>query len=261
MQLVFDDDREELLEPLWEIVTGRKPIRKSSMQQPSCLGNVILPLPGCGSPFWSALLDTATTTKHCPSQTLLTTFVSRVLDFYGIEPRPASDVPRHPAITIVDRKKNRKLLGPGRWLAELRRRYPDSDVRLVDFADMTVPEQIRLAQSTDVLVGHHGAAMTHVLFMTPGSTAVEILPRLFDQHGFRALAEMRGVAHVAGRCLFEDEYVAAVTGRPLAEGWTPPSKEEWDWQTQEWAWMTDNDFLGLVDDAVRTQMDRLGSDV
>lgn len=269
VQLVLDDDREELLDELWQIVTGNKPIRKSSLQQSlgqstSCFGNVILPLPGCGSPFWSALLDYGYR-EHCQSQTLLTTFVDRVLESYGIEPRPhgmLAKVHQHPTITIVQRMTNRKFIEQdlARWVSLLQQRYPQSSIKVVDFGSITVPEQLRLVQDTDILIGHHGAAMAHTIFMSPETTVVEILPRYFKQHGFRALAAMRGVTYIAGRQLFEEEYEHAVHGKPLPLDWPPPPPPDFNsFQKQEWVYLTDDDFLGLVDAAVRTQDNRLSS--
>ncbi|KAI7786177.1 glycosyltransferase family 61 protein [Diaporthe eres] len=258
VQLVFDDDREELLEPLWEIVTGRKPIRKSSLRA-TCFGNVILPLPGCGSPFWSHLLDTGYQ-EHCPSQTLLTTFVNRVFGFYGIVPRPVTEIHANPTITIVQRKKNRKFMSLDRWVPILKERYPQATIDVVDFADISVEEQLRLVQSTDILMGHHGAALTHTIFLSPESTVVEILPRYFDQHGFRATAALRGVQYIAGRGRYEEEYENAVHGTPLPQDWPPPPPQGFNhFQQQEWVYLTDEDFLGLVDAAVRTQLNRLTS--
>lgn len=257
-QLVFDDDREELLEPLWEIVTSKKPIRKSALQA-TCFGNVILPLPGCGSPFWSNLLDTGYQ-ELCPSQTLLTTFVNRVFEFYGIVPRPVTEIHANPTITIVQRKKNRKFMPLDRWIPILKERYPQSTIHVVDFADISVEEQIRLVQSTDILMGHHGAALAHTIFLTPESTVVEILPRYFDQHGFRATAALRGVQYIAGRARYEEEYENLVHGKPLPQDWPPPPPQEFNhFQQQEWVYLTDEDFLGLVDAAVRSQLYRLGS--
>lgn len=258
VQLVFDDDREELLEPLWEIVTGKKPIRKSSLQA-TCFGNVILPLPGCGSPFWSNLLDTGYQ-ERCPSQTLLTTFVNRVFQFYNIVPRPVTEIHAQPAITIIQRKKNRKFMSLDRWVPILEERYPHSAIQVVDFADISVKEQIQLVQSTDILIGHHGAALTHTIFMSPESTVVEILPRYFNQHGFRATAAMRRIQYIAGRALYEEEYENAVHGKPLPQDWPPPPPQEFNhFQQQEWIYLTDEYFLGLVDSAVTTQLNRLGS--
>lgn len=269
VQLVLDDDREELLDDLWEIVTGNKPIRLSSLEQsagsdPTCFGNVILPLPGCGSPFWSKLLA-FDYKERCQSQTLLTTFVNRVFEFYAIEPRvvdAVAEVHQYPTITIVKRTTNRKFIEQDltRWLSLLQQRYPHSPVNVVDFATITIQEQLRIIQGTDILIGHHGAAMAHTIFMTPESTVVEILPRYFNQHGFRAMAAMCGVNYISGRQLYEEEYENSVHNKPLPLDWPPPAPQFFNhFQQQEWIYLTDDDFLGLVDAGVRTQENRLSS--
>lgn len=259
VQLVFDDDREEILEPLWKTVTGSAPMRRSSLQESTCFGNVILPLPGSGSPFWSSLIDTGFP-EPCLSQTLLTTYVERIFDFYGITPRKANEINKHPRITIVERKKNRKFISLDRWVKILKERYPESPINVVDFATISIEEQIRLAQSTDILIGHHGAAMSHIIFMAAQATALEILPRYFDQHGFRSIAAMRGVQYISGRCLYKEEYENGTYGTPLPEHWPPPPPQEFNhWQQQEWTYMLDDEFLGLVDAAVKSQMNRIGT--
>ena len=42
----------------------------------------------------------------------------------------------------------------------------------------TVPEQLRIVQSTDVLVGMHGAALAHALLMPPHAALVELWPQV-----------------------------------------------------------------------------------
>ncbi|KAG8157964.1 hypothetical protein KVR01_012236 [Diaporthe batatas] len=259
VQVVLDDDRHHALEDLWRIAGGGgAPIRASDLAPGTCYGNVIVPMPGSSSPFWSALIGDLR--QDCRGrQTLLDTFVARVLAHYGVEPRAPSEIHEYPTITIVDRAENRKFINLDARVDALRVRHPSSRISVVDFAALTFAEQLRLVQDTDVLVGHHGAAMTHTLFMAPGAAAVEVLPPYFLQRGFRALGRMRGLAYFTGRGMWEEEYRNVTRGEPLPEGWSPPREHE-GWKEREWAYMLDEDFLGLVDAAVRSQLNRLNDD-
>lgn len=256
VQVVFDDQRHHALEDLWAIV-GKGPIRTSDLVPGTCYGNVIVPLPGSSSPFWSALIGNMK--QACYKQTLLNTLVDRVFNHYGIEPRPSSDIRTDLTITIIDRAENRKFINLDRYATMLRERYPNFNVDVVDFATISFPDQIRLAQKTDVLVGHHGAAMTHTIFMVPESAAVEVLPPYFLQRGFRSLGRMRGIQYFTGRCMWREEYNNITRGDPIPEGWRPPQEHE-GWQNREWSYMLEEDFLGLVDAAVRSQLNRLNDD-
>ena len=48
------------------------------------------------------------------------------------------------------------------------------DVRVVDFARLTFAEQLREVREADLLVGIHGAGLSHVMFMSDGATLVEL---------------------------------------------------------------------------------------
>jgi hypothetical protein len=250
--VVFEDDREEPLDHLWTVATGNKPIRLSSLKPGTCFGRVIIPLAGSSSPFWTALLEDVYH-ETCRTQTLLDAWSRRVLDFMDVAPRPAADVHAHPTITIVERAQTRKFMGLNSWVDQLKSRYPKSNVTVVDFGAISLREQLRIVQETDVYVGHHGAAMAHTVFLQPEAAVVEILPPVFVSRGFRSLARMRGLAHFAQNCMWPEEWNATVNGVPLPGGWTAP-KSAPEWQTAEWTYMTDDQFLGVVDAAVKNQM-------
>ena len=47
---------------------------------------------------------------------------------------------------------------------------------IVDAAHIAPADQVRLFENTKVLVGQHGAGLTNMLWMRPGSSVIEILP-------------------------------------------------------------------------------------
>ena len=46
-------------------------------------------------------------------------------------------------------------------------------VQVVDFVDLSFREQLLLVRRTDLLVGVHGAGLTHALFLPPGAHLIE----------------------------------------------------------------------------------------
>ena len=50
------------------------------------------------------------------------------------------------------------------------------DVRLIDFARHPLAEQLRIARDTDILIGIHGAGLTHLLWTPPHAGLLEIAP-------------------------------------------------------------------------------------
>mmetsp|Transcript_48048 Transcript_48048/g.88502 ORF Transcript_48048/g.88502 Transcript_48048/m.88502 type:complete len:543 (-) Transcript_48048:200-1828(-) len=50
------------------------------------------------------------------------------------------------------------------------------EVEGVDFAELSMAEQICRANSADLLIGVHGSGLTHMIYMPPGAGVVEITP-------------------------------------------------------------------------------------
>ncbi|CAB9516484.1 Inherit from strNOG: K03714 glycoprotein 2-beta-D-xylosyltransferase [Seminavis robusta] len=76
--------------------------------------------------------------------------------------------------------------------------YPtNTHVKRVVLEDHTVAEQILLFQQADIIIGMHGAGLSHILVARPGTMLLEIRPP-----GFQELPHFRYLAHLAG-CLHQ----------------------------------------------------------
>jgi protein O-GlcNAc transferase len=70
-------------------------------------------------------------------------------------------------------------------------------VKRVDMAVLSAREQVRIiAEETDVLVGMHGAALTHVLYLPPWAAVLELWPKPLEiWRCFEHLATMSGLVY------------------------------------------------------------------
>jgi protein O-GlcNAc transferase len=177
---------------LWKIATPNyKLLRRSDLKASSFPHTkLILPLAGGGNPFWQGDWKL----YSCGSSTLLHTFLRRVLDFYDIPHGTERDT-RKPTITLIDRKEKRHWVDQENLLVRLRKRYPNARVQAIDFAAYSLKEQIRIARKTDILVGIHGAGLTHSLFLEPSSAVIEIFPEGVDFKGFENMARQLNVQY------------------------------------------------------------------
>lgn len=57
-----------------------------------------------------------------------------------------------------------------------------------DFGRLSFEEQINVAAKSDILIGPHGAGMTHILFLRPQSVLIELIPNGWADPGYRNLA-------------------------------------------------------------------------
>ncbi|KAH0591774.1 hypothetical protein MHUMG1_10473 [Metarhizium humberi] len=74
----------------------------------------------------------------------------------------------------------------------LKTSIPQLDLEVVDFEHISFAQQLRIIRETDLLIGIHGAGLTHTMFLPPGSAVVEILPGNVEKRGFQNFAQMLG---------------------------------------------------------------------
>lgn len=189
-QIVLMDDHDDgPYIDLWRLF-AKMPIRRLrdlGPEEPT--SNIIIPLAGGSNTLWQGDWDVL----PCRDGSLARAFAHRVLEHYDVPTPQCRDVV---TVTYVRRRGTRKLLDEDSHIEALREGIPHVALEVVDFDGMPFKEQLSIARQTDVLVGVHGAGLTHALFQQQGSVVVEIQPEGFNHQGFRNLAQMLGHAYL-----------------------------------------------------------------
>ncbi|KAI1265537.1 hypothetical protein F5Y18DRAFT_417224 [Xylariaceae sp. FL1019] len=196
--VILDDRADGPYFDLWTLFARRKPIRMHelladpSMSYNIKSANLVIPLAGSSNPFWKEDDQAA----QCTDSVLLDVFTRRVLDFFQVPDTVARSPDKPITVTFINRRGSRRLQNQNFLIAELNRRNPHIRVQMIDFAALSFSEQIRVSHETDVLVGVHGAGLTHLMFLRERAGAVvEIQPRGLVHHGFSNIAGMRGIGY------------------------------------------------------------------
>ncbi|TAQ83290.1 hypothetical protein B7494_g8387 [Chlorociboria aeruginascens] len=217
---------------LWQLL-AKRPVQLFQDLQTSnpgtCLKNLIVPLPGSSNPLWQA----DWIAFDCKSSKLLSAFVSRVLSHFSITPSrdPASPL----VLTFINRTSTRRLLSQDIFLSNLTNLYPNITIQSIDFAAISLKEQLTVAQNTDILVGVHGAGLTHAMFLPQRSAIVEILPEGLMHKGFANVAKIRELNYFSAH----GESVEVIEG----------SGEDWHGQD---VYLEENRFLDIMDVAIKS---------
>ncbi|KAH6667896.1 hypothetical protein B0J14DRAFT_675974 [Halenospora varia] len=186
--VLLDDKKEGPLYELWNLI-AKRPIRRIKnleSTQLSCFPNLVVPFSGARNPTW--LGDW--TAHSCRNSKTLSVFVERVLTHMAIDtpviapqaPRPSRRHSLRPLqrntnliLTFINRTGSRQLTNQDSLLEALRQKFPHITLNVVDFAGIPLRTQIQTARNSDVLVGVHGAGLTHAMFMREDTAVVEIL--------------------------------------------------------------------------------------
>lgn len=88
----------------------------------------------------------------------------------------------------------RKILN----LSEIQNEFKKYNIKFIDFAKLSIKEQIQTCRNTKLMIAQHGAGMINLMFLPKGSTVVEILPEsLKDYDGYRQTAKMCNINYKA----------------------------------------------------------------
>ena len=172
---------------LWRLFANKPILRLSNLTETTPIDNIIIPLAGGSNPIWQGDWEV----QSCRVSELLRTFVARVLSFYRVEARPSDEAI---TVTFIDRHEGRRLVNQTQLLAQAAA-IPHVRIRPVDFAALSFKAQIQAVRDADVLIGVHGAGLTHALWLKPGMAVAEVLPHGLAHKGFRNLAQLLGLGY------------------------------------------------------------------
>ena len=68
-------------------------------------------------------------------------------------------------------------------------READYDVQIHNFAEKSFCEQVRIMQTSKVVISNHGAQLVNLLFLQPGSAVIELFNPFFILDMYREMAK------------------------------------------------------------------------
>lgn len=213
--LILDDQEDGPYHELWHAISPNAVLRATDFPKLST-SNIILPIPGAANPFWQgdwADLD-------CGHSSLLTTFTDRVLHHFNLSTPTTYPPAGALSIMVIDRTTKRRLLNQANLITALQAALPTHHIQLIDLATLSLRSQLDTVQHTDILVGVHGAGLTHGMFLPRHAAIVEFMPPVLDHRGFRNLAKMLGHAYRGAKTLEATTDSTAAQKQP-------------DWQTDD----------------------------
>ncbi|KAI7207461.1 hypothetical protein KC343_g14294 [Hortaea werneckii] len=187
--VILDDiERGPYFDP-WTADTGLPPVKMKNVLSGSetTPKSVLVPLVGIANPLWQGDWQRL----PCGESALLHKLVQKVLSFYDIP--SSSQAPHRPQrLVMIDRMHSRHLLHVTALFEALQARHPEIKMTLLDYGTLDFKAQLETDQTTDILVGVHGAGLTHGMFLPPRSTMAQILPPTLDHYGFENMARFLG---------------------------------------------------------------------
>ena len=159
-----------------------------------CFQNVVFPL--LPRMLYGLFYNTPLTPNDCQASGLFKAFGDFITHRLNI-PLPQSTNSRKLNVTILARQtKHRRIMNLG-TLEKILIDHGGYEVTIAPFTHkVPFDKQMKLIRTTDILVGIHGAGLTHMLFM-PDWGAVFELYDCEDPSCYKDLARLKGIKHLS----------------------------------------------------------------
>lgn len=207
--IFLDGHSQSVVDDLWSNLFKTDPKYISSIQPSTCFKDAYLVSPGYRSAlsYW-----TMKSAAHCRSSPYVKDFAKFVLERHELSKSSSSIAFSDPITKILlvlrvpyqshprmERHRVARQLGNKLAVTQMLQSLPGVQVEIVSFENMSIKEQIEAVQSADIIVGVHGAGLSHVLFARPNTALVEIRPLKMDEtEHFEYFSLLRGdILHVA----------------------------------------------------------------
>ena len=95
----------------------------------------------------------------------------------------------------------RKIKNENEVIEVLGKAMPEDNISRVMMENLSMKEQLKIISGTDILIGMHGAGLSHVLFLPSTSGVIELLPHYVspaNKH-FQAMAKWRQLSYIMWR--------------------------------------------------------------
>ena len=206
--LLMDAHPRGLLDQVWATLF-RRAMRISDLNNVTHFNEIAWSIQGYNSPLLS---------HNLVRNPLITEFRDFVLSSYGLssEGRPLDCLhlrilfiwrhdyvahPRKPSGEV-----NRKIANEEELLEGTQSKYPNFTIQGVQIDTFEMRQQLQMILDTDILIGMHGAGLTHALFLPPQAGLIELYPTYWspsNQH-FKAIARWRGLHYAQHQNTFPD---------------------------------------------------------
>ena len=133
----------------------------------------------------------------CHASGVFKAFNQHVMHRLKVKIEDLQEVGKKIRITIIDRQtRYRNILNIDQLINALQKKNKNFVVQKVNFHHrMPFIDQMTIVANTDILIGMHGAGLTHVLFLPDHAVLFELY-NCDDEHCYKDLARLRGVKYL-----------------------------------------------------------------